>query len=264
MTLIDFKHQIFSSSKDKKAQAMMCLVSGKRHLLVQDISSAVTSLGEACELLAEEFGDKAPECAEAYFYYGKALLEMFRLEAGVLGNIDGEGEDLNRPVCSIDFDNLDEDSEEKSDDDEAEEEDGADGEDDKAGDAGDEKKEEVEAEAEAEAEPEKEKEDTDSVEGDKKEVEDTAALEAEDEDDPSNLQLSWEMLELAKMVLLDQLEGESSKSLSEESKNLLEKRLFETFLTLGEVSLENENYPQAVDDLNLCLTKQQVSISLTS
>ena len=264
MTLIDFKHQIFSSSKDKKAQAMMCLVSGKRHLLVQDISSAVTSLGEACKLLAEEFGDKAPECAEAYFYYGKSLLEMFRLEAGVLGNIDGEGEDLNRPVCRIDFDNLDEDSEEKSDDDEAEEEDGADGEDDKAGDAGDEKKEEVEAEAEAEAEPEKEKEDTDSVEGDKKEVEDTAALEAEDEDDPSNLQLSWEMLELAKMVLLDQLEGESSKSLSEESKNLLEKRLFETFLTLGEVSLENENYPQAVDDLNLCLTKQQVSSSLTS
>ena len=256
MTLIDFKHQIFSSSKDKKAQAMMCLVSGKRHLLVQDISSAVTSLGEACELLAEEFGDKAPECAEAYFYYGKALLEMFRLEAGVLGNIDGEGEDLNRPVCRIDFDNLDEDSEEKSDDDEAEEEDGADDEDDKAGDAGDEKKEEVEAEAEAEAEPEKEKEDTDSVEGDKKEVEDTAALEAEDEDDPSNLQLSWEMLELAKMVLLDQLEGESSKSLSEESKNLLEKRLFETFLTLGEVSLENKNYPLAVDDLKLCLTKQ--------
>merc|ERR1712062_931510 len=112
-------------------------------------------------------------------------------------------------------------------------------------------------EAEAAAEPEKEKEETDSVEGDKKEVEDAAALEAEDEEDPSNLQLSWEMLELAKMVLLDQLEGESSKSLSEESKNLLEKRLFETFLTLGEVSLENENYPQAVDDLNLCLTKQQ-------
>ena len=70
---------------------MMSLVSGKRHLLVQDISSAVASLGEACELLAVEFGDKAPECAEAYFYYGKALLEMFRLEAGVLGNIDAEG-----------------------------------------------------------------------------------------------------------------------------------------------------------------------------
>merc|ERR1712072_1564656 len=59
------------------------------------------------------------------------------------------------------------------------------------------------------------------------------------------------------MVLLDQLEGEAGKSLSEENKTMLEKRLFETFLTLGEVSLENENYPQAVEDLTLCLTKQQ-------
>merc|ERR1711874_538066 len=97
-----------STSKDNKAKAMMSLVSGKRHLLVQDISSAVTSLGEACELLAVEFGDKAPECAEAYFY-GKALLEMFRLEAGVLGNIDAE----------------DEESEEKSEDEEDGEEDQA-------------------------------------------------------------------------------------------------------------------------------------------
>merc|ERR1711953_1301012 len=126
-----------SSSKDKKAQAMMCLVSGKRHLLVQDISSAVTSLGEACELLAEEFGDKAPECAEAYFYYGKALLEMFRLEAGVLGNIDGE----------------DEDSEEKSEDEEDGEEDQAEAEpdEDDKGEGSEEKE-----EAEAAAEPEKE------------------------------------------------------------------------------------------------------------
>ena len=95
-------------------------------------------------------------------------------------------------------------------------------------------------------------------------MEDAAALEAEDEDDPSNLQLSWEMLELAKMVLLDQLEGEASKTLSEENKTMIEKRLFETFLTLGEVSLENENYPQAVEDLTLCLNKQQVYFHLSS
>ena len=65
------------------------------------------------------------------------------------------------------------------------------------------------------------------------------------------------MLELAKMVLMDQLEGAAAKSCSSENKTLLEKRLFETFLTLGEVSLENENYPQAVEDLTLCLTRQQ-------
>merc|ERR1719410_455993 len=83
---------------------MICLVTGKRHLICQDIGSAVESLGEACELLAQEFGDKASECAESYFYYGKALLEAARLEAGVLGNIDTD------------------ESEERSDDDEEEEE----------------------------------------------------------------------------------------------------------------------------------------------
>merc|ERR1712066_977860 len=37
----------------------------------------------------------------------------------------------------------------------------------------------------------------------------------------------------------------------------IESKLSETYQTLGEVSLENENYPQAVEDLTMCLTKQQ-------
>jgi len=225
-------------SVDSKAKAMMCLVSGKRHLLCQDIASAVTSLGEACEMFAQEFGEKAPECAEAYFYYGKALLEMARLEAGVLGNIDTD------------------DSEEKSEDEDGSEEDaeGEEKEEEKEeGTSKDEaEKSETEKENADEAEPEKEKED---IDGDNKEVEDSAEQAAEDEEDPSNLQLAWEMLELAKMVLIDQLE--MKEKMTEEMKNTLEKRLFETFLILGEVSLENENYPQAVDDLTICLEKQK-------
>merc|ERR1711913_183284 len=72
----------------------------------------------------------------------------------------------------------------------------------------------------------------------------------EDEEDPSNLQLAWEMLELAKVIFTKQAEE------TKEDKADIEKKLCETFLALGEVSLENENYPQAVDDLASCLKKQ--------
>ena len=33
-----------------------------------------------------EYGELADECADAYFWYGKALLEVSRLESGVLGD----------------------------------------------------------------------------------------------------------------------------------------------------------------------------------
>eukprot|EP00090_Calanus_glacialis_P004218 TRINITY_DN1311_c0_g1_i2.p1 TRINITY_DN1311_c0_g1~~TRINITY_DN1311_c0_g1_i2.p1 ORF type:complete len:401 (-),score=205.30 TRINITY_DN1311_c0_g1_i2:462-1664(-) len=223
--------------EERKAAALMALVTGKRHMLVQDIPAAVSSLGEACELLSAEFGETAPECAEAYFYYGKALLEMARLEAGVLGNgLDGDGES--------------EKSEEPEDEDEDEDEE-------ESPESGEGEAAEPEAEKGAEG---AEKTETDSVEGDKKEGEDAAAQEAEDEDDPSNLQLAWEMLELAKMVFTEQLEGAQKASLTEELKATVEKKLCETFLTLGEVSLENENYVQAVEDLNLCLERQKASL----
>lgn len=44
------------------------LAVGRRHLAVKDYSSAVTSLGKACELLAEKYGQQADECGEAYFW----------------------------------------------------------------------------------------------------------------------------------------------------------------------------------------------------
>ena len=58
------------------------------------------------------------------------------------------------------------------------------------------------------------------------------------------------MLELAKVIYTKQV-TEATGDMVE-----LEKKLCETFLALGEVSLENENYPQAVDDLTACLKKQ--------
>jgi HAT1-interacting factor 1 len=75
---------------------------------------------------------------------------------------------------------------------------------------------------------------------------DPKAEEAEEEEEPSNLQLAWEMFELAKNIFIKQLE-----SLKEDSplRADLESRLSETYQSLGEVSVENEDYKQVSTNL---------------
>lgn len=58
----------------------------------------------------------------------------------------------------------------------------------------------------------------------------------ETEEEPTDLQLAWEVLELAKIIYENR--GESGK-----------KKLAETLVVLGEVSLESENFPTAVSDI---------------
>ena len=50
------------------------------------VPEAVDEMAECCTIFAKEFGETDIKCAEPYFYYGKALLEMSRLEAEVLGH----------------------------------------------------------------------------------------------------------------------------------------------------------------------------------
>merc|ERR1712059_124410 len=50
------------------------------------------------------------------------------------------------------------------------------------------------------------------------------------------------------------------ESAAEDKKVDLGRRICEVFLHLGEVSLENGNYDQAVEDLSQCLTKRQASL----
>lgn len=276
------------SPEELKAAAFATLANGKRHLLVSDIPLAVTTLGEACELHSNVFGETAPEMGEVYFYYGKALLEMARLESGVLGNaLDGvpeedEGEDgqvedpeklteeEKEEVGSKVTDALGENFEKHDKiakihqgvvngdggEEEGDDDDSGDGEEAENGEEGAVENGEKEKNGEEAAAPD-EKADESDVEGGDKEGEDQSAQDAEEEDDPSNLQLAWEMLELAKVVY--------TKTVETEKDNLeVGRRLCETYMVLGEVSLENENYPQAVEDLELCLARRVASLPADS
>jgi len=265
-------------------EATTCLTTGKRHLLVSDIPAAVTVLAQACELLSAQFGETAKECAESYFYYGKSLLEMSRLESGVLGNaLDGVpeeedeansskvedpakmtveekneveekvGEALEENFVDLEKKVEEKEAKEKKDVKKPTEKDGESStadkkeskeDEDEGMDEGDESQDDDAEESQGE--------EMDSEEQAKEVTEAEKAEEKKDEEEPSNLQLAWEMLELAKVVYTKQIETGAAGSKVE-----MEEKLCNSILALGEVSIENENYSQAVEDIKMCLKKQE-------
>merc|ERR1739838_816669 len=66
---------------------------GKSCWMIGDLPSAVSYFAEVCELLAAQFGYAAKECGETYFYYGKSLLELSRLESEVMENAESESDE---------------------------------------------------------------------------------------------------------------------------------------------------------------------------
>merc|ERR1712112_410795 len=228
------------------------LMEGKRYMLVKDYPSAAESLAQACHYLASKHGETAPECADAYFHYGKALLEMGRMEAGVLGNaLDGLPEDEDESSAHIE-------STEKMTEEEKEE-------------VGMKVMEALEENFETHEEKINQlvyghtKNDFDDVEEDEDEddMEESEESHHDDvmdtdkpsevEEDPSNLERAWEMLELAKNIYSKMTSNHSEPSSQAENT----RKLCDTLLALGEVSIESENYSQAVEDLSSCLEKRK-------
>ncbi|XP_078264080.1 nuclear autoantigenic sperm protein isoform X3 [Rhinoraja longicauda] len=82
---------------DVGVEPMKLLGAGKRHMVMEDFAAAVNAFQDACRLLSTTHGEVADQCGEAYFCYGKALLELARMERGVLGNaLQGvPGEDVD-------------------------------------------------------------------------------------------------------------------------------------------------------------------------
>jgi len=259
------------SDDERKAEALECLMNGKRDLLCKDIPAAVSSLTEACEELSSVCGEKSPECGEAYFYYGKALLEMVRLENAVLGNaLSGvpESEDVDAspqvedPEKVTDEERLE--IEEKVDEALEENFDSCDQAENPLltiEDVVPDTEEVTEKISEMEVDSQEEDESRECDHANDKAA--AAEHEAKVAEEPSTLQLAWEVLELSKLISKEQMDG-GKVTASKDTIAAMEKRLCETYLLLSEVSLESENFGQAVEDLQFCLERQKAVLPVNS
>ncbi|XP_034830564.1 protein HGV2 [Maniola hyperantus] len=218
------------------------LAEGRRNLAVRDYNAAVECLAKACEHLAKTHGDIADECAEAYLWYGKALLGLSREENGVLGDgMPGGNNDED--------DNEEENAEENGvnaaeGNKEAVAKENGEVEKNEANEAESTTKDEEPASSTAEPDESMvdDKPGTSNGEGDE------SMVNLDNDDDVDNLQLAWEMLDLSRSILQKRAEsgGEAARAL-----------LADVHLALGEVALESETYDKAVIDMVTCLDLQK-------
>merc|ERR1711962_922448 len=203
---------------------------------IHAIPDAVSNFSEACELMVKHKGETSIESAEAYLYYGRALLELSRVEAGVLGNAL-DGVDMEAKL-EIEKDSSVEDIEAMTTDEKSEIEA-------KVADA-------LEANFETHdmvvrahsGENSDEESEDEMMEGEEEEKSGSGeGMGSEEKMDfeVGNLELAWQMFELAKVIF-----GKAGNLTKE----------CESLTLLGEVSLENSNYKQAVEDLTTCLARR--------
>merc|ERR1712215_565988 len=86
-----------------------------------------------------------------------------------------------------------------------------------------------------------------------------AAEQAKAAEEPSTLQLAWEVLELSKIICKEQMEKGKTNS-ANDTVAAMEKRFWDIHYLLAEVSVESGNYGQAVEDLKTCLERQKVAL----
>jgi len=255
---------------------------GKRHLICNEPQVALECFVDVCEKLATFYGQTGDECAEAYLYYGKTLLEIARLENGVLGHAVKETPVLGEEGDDTETDTKTEDEEEEislekrselranvnhamregnlyneasTEEEESEDE----------GDSAESKEEKdktseqstKEATSSTTDEPSTSAQTTTTGEGDKDAATTTtgegdAAMDEdvteEEEEEVSNMQLSWEMFELTSFICNRQVKRATSKDL-EKPKSMLAEAKY----GLAQISLESEHYEEAIKDFTTCV-----------
>ncbi|RDB23444.1 NASP-related protein sim3 [Hypsizygus marmoreus] len=203
----------------------------KRAFALKKFEQAIEHYATALELITKKVGEDSPEIADLYFSYGKALLENAISQSSVLGKEqpeEGQEPDVNAPGASVNGKgpilSFSGDAEDIADGDEEP--------------AVDLFAHAAQAIAEAEAAAEGEDDDED---------------EAEPEDD---FNAAWEVLDLARAIY--------DKQKDEEDDDEIKLKLADTYIALGDVSLETEKFDQAITDYEAGLALKVELLPLSS
>ncbi|KAJ8934019.1 hypothetical protein NQ314_013655 [Rhamnusium bicolor] len=237
---------------------------GIKAYILQDYNTAVSALSTASEILVAEHGDDLHDSlGEVYLYYGKALLGLSREESEALGD-------------AVPKNNDEESEEEDVENTETEEKENDDAKTNGKENSSEEKKEETPVETENGKEVE-----VGSSNGAGKEGEASGSGEAEEADDkddktdnddePTDLQVAWEVLELAKKIYQKHESENFEAAISDIQEGLeIQKELFtkdsrtvaETYYKLGIAYSTNTQIDEAIQSFKNSLQYLQNRIDL--
>lgn len=191
------------------------LSSGKRHLLIGDFQAAADDLSTACGIFVSIYGEMAEECAETYFNYGCALLELSKKQTNPVEFEDDGGDKSVQEENSSEKDENSVANEEKAD--------------------------------EVEEKPDLVKDISKNGDNSLSNKETSNSNVSDDDNRPhendfdlnevNDLQIAWEMLDLAKIIY---------KKKNSEVTALI---LAEVLMKCGEVSIEDEKFDLAIADM---------------
>lgn len=221
--------QISTDEQIAKAQEMLSIAT--RNYYVKAYSDAADDFSSVCSILSEVYGPSADELGKPYLMYAKCLIAL--------------GQDENK-LMDIPEEEEDDQDEQEDDEDESEDapavvENAEDGKE-KTPDGGEEKVAPPSASSSAEqpvdlAQPGSSTGITRSA------VDGTETTTADDEDDVANLQVAWEVLELAVGIFSRQPDRR--------------KELAESYIELAGISFENSNFEAAIKDFKQALVVLQ-------
>lgn len=227
------------------AEAKELFGRGSRNYCMKQYSDAADDLSACCTIYSELYGPTANECGSAYLLYAKSLIALGKDENNLIvpgegeeeddddgdeegeeGNEEGDGEDEGEEKA------LEEDKEVKS---ESYSKESAEGEKAETKDSNADEPVEGGSASKMEDEPQP---GPSTSNGEQQQTED--AVEDEEEKCEGNLEVAWEILELAVKIF----EGQGEPSLD---------NLSECYAELASISLENGNFTLAINDYNKAL-----------